>query len=260
MSNTPAYPLNVPAVNYNNVTADIVAKYKYTYVAFATVSIGAVRDTSISGYVTLSSNYSNNNTYFIYGSFENLTQAEPEPNNIVFSDLVFNASLSRWQFRWWFENTATNILSGNLQFAIFFYTPSFIPRNRTPLGYATQLTPETVHGGSRASNFLSDLFGGGSGPDDFVNFFPIICYETRDINETAGYKTGAIVIKNYASRFIVLTAIETIDGLAPGSFNTRDLSAITIYGKASTGFSFSYYLNKSASFKIIFIVMYVGLY
>jgi hypothetical protein len=57
MSTAFAYPLNVPVINYNNINADIVIKYKYTYVSFASyTNFTATQNTGAKGFVTLNPN------------------------------------------------------------------------------------------------------------------------------------------------------------------------------------------------------------
>ena len=254
-----SFPISVPAINYINVSEDIVEKYNYTYVSFASYpNFSANQNTGYNGFVTLSPNYSANNNNIIYGSFE-LSPSSPvasdKASNIVFGSLIFNGST--WQFEWWFTNTGGTV-TGTLRFVIFFYAPLLIASN-SPINYAPTGSPSTVNGIPQNSNFLSELFTGGTSYKNLVNFFPIISYAIKDLSESASsFNTGTVSIINYSSSYTVLTSFETQDGSAP-SFNTRNLTQITIYNKTNNSFSYSFYTSAAVTIRIIFIIFYTGL-
>ena len=255
---SPAYP-TIPPINYQTNAIDITLN-KYTYVSFASYeNFTALQNTIYSGFVTLSSNYSSNNTYFIYSSFElyPLTSSyfNSQANNVVLSSLVYNTTFARWQFEWWFVNTAVNNI-GTLRFVIFFYAPQFTSLS-TPIAYATTLHPASVNGTPPSSNFISNNFTGGTVYNDIVNFFPVISYVSINSSPTTtGYYTGTVSIVNYnTTSYVVLNTMETQNGLTP-PFDTRKISAITIDNKKINSFHYSYYTTTSASLKIIFIIIY----
>jgi len=256
MSSGKAYPLDVPVINYKSLSEDIVTKYKYTYVVFASsLPFTAVQNTDYNGVVLLRHNYSGNNTYFIYSSFE--TDTDNQAHNIVVSDVREDIYIpGTWQFKWSFKNSYANV-TGTLQFVIFFYTPNLVAQDN--LQYGGSNNPLTSTGTPRPSNILSNLFSSlNLGTNDLVNFCPIISYEAVDYNlSNSGYVTSSISVQNYSSTFIVLTSIETQNGVTP-TFNTRDLSAITIYNKSIREFTYKFHVNGPAIFKIIFIIMYMG--
>ena len=256
-----AYPTTIPPINYQTNTIDITLN-KYTYVSFASYeNFTAAQNAVVSGFVTLSTNYSNNNTYFIYSSFElyPLTSSyfNSQANNVVLSSLVYNTTFARWQFEWWFVNSMNNVIGniGTLRFVIFFYAPQLI--GGTSINYSTTLQPSTVNGTPHNSNFISNNFTGGTGYNDIVNFFPVISYVSINSSPTTtGYYTGTVSIVNYnTTSYVVLNTMETQNGLTP-PFDTRKISAITIDNKKINSFHYSYYTTTSASLKIIFIIIY----
>jgi len=249
-------------VNYKTNSIDIINN-KYTYVSFASYSnFTAMSNTSYSGFITLNVNYSGDNSYWIFPSFEIYSIGDvtnvpsSEPCNIVVTNLLYNTTLGKWQFKWWFENSGATV-TGTLQFVIFYFTPQFTSTNYNN-EFATSTVPNAINGLGHLSSYTSNSFLGNTSYTDFVNFFPIISYITlhQDII-TTGTQYGTINIQDYSNRYIVLTSIESSE---EPTFNTRNLSGITIYNKKSNKFSYSYNISSSGNFTIIFIIFYNNTY
>jgi hypothetical protein len=263
-----AYPYLVPEIKYATLSQDIVTKYKYTYVAYASYNFQPVTSgVTYSGAVSLTKNYSDsisNYRYFIYSFFETNNYLDStssiqksEPSLIITGN---KQSTSGTEFNWWFRNIGVTLnTGGTLRFVIFFYTPELIGNIKS---LVTQPLVSTSNGISKNTEFLSNFFTGNTGKYDVANFFPLISYTSyTQGSSSTGINTTINIVDYGTTNYTVLYEL-SIDA-APTTIQTKNLS-MTIYTdkKLSSSFRF-YFVNNTGielppPFVINFIIFYNG--